>query len=148
MQANVTSLDNAKGLADKIKELSGEDPSINKDLDDQLQKVEPPMNDLISLLNARQTEFQTALLQSQELKDSLDGFGGWLSAAENLLNLQGPVSARHKVIVDQQDKLQVCNLSSFLCQALSIGFCSCLSYSTGSLRLFVSKKECYFSFQR
>ena len=115
MQANETSLDNTKALADKIKELSGEDPTINKDLDEQLQRVEPPMNELISLLDARQTEFQTALLQSQELKDSLDEFGGWLAATENLLNLQGPVSARHKVIVDQQDKLQVNYLSSFLC---------------------------------
>ena len=131
MQANETSLDNTKALADKIKELSGEDPTINKDLDEQLQKVEPPMNELISLLDARQTELQTALLQSQELKDSLDEFGGWLAATENLLNLQGPVSARHKVIVDQQDKLQVNYLSSFLCQALPTGFCNCLSNSQG-----------------
>lgn len=67
------------------------------------------MNELISTLNARQSELQTALLQSQELKDSVEEFSGWLSAAENRLNLQGPVSARHKVIMDQQDKLQVCS---------------------------------------
>lgn len=108
VQANVASLDNAKSLADKIRELSSEDPSINKDLDDQIQKVEEPLNELLSALNARQTELQTALLQSQELRDSVEQFNSWLSAAENLLNLQGPVSARHKVIVDQQDKLQVC----------------------------------------
>ena len=114
VQANVASLDNAKGLADKIKELSSEDPSISKDLDDQLQKVEPALNELISALSTRQTELQTALLQSQELKDSLDEFSGWLSAAENRLNLQGPVSARQKVIVDQQDKLQVCSPNATL----------------------------------
>ena len=108
MQANVASLDNAKSLADKIRELSSEDPSINKDLDDQIQKVEEPLNELLSALNARQTKLQTALLQSQELRDSVEEFNSWLSGAENLLNLQGPVSTRHKVIVDQQDKLQVC----------------------------------------
>lgn len=108
MQANVASLDNAKDLADKIKELSSEDPSINKDLDEHIQKVEPALNELITALNARQSELQTALLQSQELRDSVNEFSGWLSAAENRLNLQGPVSARHKVILDQQDKLQVC----------------------------------------
>lgn len=109
VQANVASLDNAKGLADKIKELSSEDPVINRDLDENVKKVEAPLNELISTLNARQSELQTALLQSQELKDSVEEFSGWLSAAENRLNLQGPVSARHKVIVDQQDKLQVCS---------------------------------------
>lgn len=109
VQANVASLDNAKGLADKIKELSSEDPVINKDLDDHIQKVEAPLNELISTLNARQSELQIALLQSQELKDSVEEFSGWLSAAENRLNLQGHVSARHKVITDQQDKLQVCD---------------------------------------
>lgn len=109
VQANVASLDNAKGLADKIKELSSEDPVINRDLDENVKKVEPPLNELISTLNARQSELQTALLQSQELKDSVEEFSGWLSAAENRLNLQGPVSARHKVIMDQQDKLQVCS---------------------------------------
>lgn len=107
VQANVASLDNAKGLADKIKELSSEDPVINRDLDENVKTVEPPLNELISTLNARQSELQTALLQSQELKDSVEEFSGWLSAAENRLNLQGPVSARHKVIMDQQDKLQV-----------------------------------------
>lgn len=111
VQANAASLDNAKGLADKIKELSSEDPSINKDLDEHIQKVEPPLNELISTLNARQSELQTALLQSQELKDSVEEFSGWLLAAENRLNLQGPVSARHKVIMDQQDKLQVCSFN-------------------------------------
>lgn len=109
VQANVASLDNAKGLADKIKELSSEDPVINRDLDENVKKVEAPLNELISTLNARQSELQTALLQSQELKDSVEEFSGWLSAAENRLNLQGPVSARHKVIMDQQDKLQVCS---------------------------------------
>ena len=100
-------MESAKGLADKIRELSSEDPSINKDLDDQIQKVEPPLNELISSLNARQSELQTALLQSQELRDSVDELSNWLSAVENRLNLQGPLSARHKVILDQQDKLQV-----------------------------------------
>ena len=109
VQANAASLDNAKSLADKIKELSSEDPTINKDLDEHIQKVEPTLNELISTLNARQSELQAALLQSQELKDSVEEFSGWLSAAENRLNLQGPVSARHKVIMDQQDKLQVCS---------------------------------------
>lgn len=108
VQANVASLDNAKGLADKIKELSSEDPVINRDLDENIKKVEPPLKEIISTLNARQSQLQTALLQSQELKDSVEEFSGWLSAAENRLNLQGPVSARHKVITDQQDKLQVC----------------------------------------
>ena len=100
-------MESAKGLADKIRELSSEDPSINKDLDDQIQKVEPPLNELISSLNARQSELQTALLQSQELRDSVDELSNWLSAVENRLNLQGPLSAGHKVILDQQDKLQV-----------------------------------------
>lgn len=90
-----------------MKELSSEDPSINKEIDEQIQKVETPLNELISALNARQSELQTALLQSQELRDSADELSNWLSAAENRLNIQGPVSARHKVIVDQQDKLQV-----------------------------------------
>lgn len=112
MQENVVSLENAKGLAEKVKELSSEDPSINKDLDENIQKVEAPLNELISALNARQSELQTALLQSQELRDSVDELSNWLSAAENLLNLQGPLSARHKVIIDQQDKLQVCNAIS------------------------------------
>ena len=107
VQENVASLENAKSLADKIKELSSEDPSINKDLDEQVEKVETPLNELVSALNARQSELQTALLQSQELRESVDELSSWLTAAENLLNIQGPLSARHKVIVDQQDKLQV-----------------------------------------
>lgn len=92
-----------------MKELSSEDPSINKEIDEQIQKVETPLNELISGLNARQSELQTVLLQSQELRDSADELSNWLSAAENRLNIQGPVSARHKVIVDQHDKLQVSN---------------------------------------
>lgn len=65
------------------------------------------MNELITAVNERQSELQAVLLQSQELRDSVDELSSWLSAAENRLNLQGPLSARHKVIVDQQDKLQV-----------------------------------------
>ena len=107
VQERVASLENAKCLADKIKELSSEDPSINKELDEQMEKVEAPLNELVSTLNARQSELQTALLQSQELRESVDELSSWLSGAENLLNIQGPLSARHKVIVDQQDKLQV-----------------------------------------
>lgn len=107
MQENVTSLENAKALADKIKELSSEDPTLNKELDEQIQKVETPLNELITAVNERQSELQAVLLQSQELRDSVDELSSWLSAAENRLNLQGPLSARHKVIVDQQDKLQV-----------------------------------------
>ena len=41
----------------------------------------------------------------------MDEFSGWLSVAENRLNLQGPMSARHKLIMDQRDKLQVRNSS-------------------------------------
>jgi len=107
VQENVTSLENAKALADKIKELSSEDPTLNKELDEQIQKVETPLNELITAVNERQSELQAVLLQSQELRDSVDELSSWLSAAENRLNLQGPLSARHKVIVDQQDKLQV-----------------------------------------
>lgn len=107
MVENEASLENAKGLADKIKELSSEDPSINKDLDDQIQKIEPPLTELVSLLNTRQSKLQKVQLQSQELRDSVDEFGSWLTAAENRFNLQGPISARHKLILDQQDRLQV-----------------------------------------
>ena len=104
---NAASLENAKNLADKIKELSSEDPTLHKDLDDQIEKAQTPMDELISALNARQSDLQTALLQGQELRNSADELSNWLSAAENQLNIQGPLSARHKVIVDQQDKLQV-----------------------------------------
>ena len=107
MVENEASLENAKGLADKIKELSSEDPSINKDLDDQIQKIEPPLTELVSLLNTRQSELQKVQLQSQELRDSVDEFGSWLTASENRFNLQRPISARHKLILEQQDRLQV-----------------------------------------
>lgn len=107
MQENVASLENAKSLAEKIKEVSSEDPSINKDIDEQIEKLQTPLNELVSALNARQSKLQTALLESQGLKDSLDELDSCLSATENQLNIQGPPSARHKVIVDQQDKLQV-----------------------------------------
>ena len=91
MQENVTSLENAKALADKIKELSSEDPTLNKELDEQIQKVETPLNELITAVNERQSELQAVLLQSQELRDSVDELSSWLSAAENRLNLQGPL---------------------------------------------------------
>ena len=107
MQENVASTENAKSLAEKIKELSSEDLSITKEIDEQIEKLQTPLNELVSSLNARQSKLQTALLESQELKDSLDELDSCLSATENQLNIQGPLSARHKVIVDQQDKLQV-----------------------------------------
>lgn len=107
VQENVASLENAKSLAEKIKEVSSEDPSINKEIDEQIEKLQTPLNELVSALDARQSKLQTALLESQELKDSLDELDSCLSATENQLNIQGPLSARHKVIVDQQDKLQV-----------------------------------------
>ena len=107
VQENVASLENAKSLAEKIKEVSSEDPSINKEIDEQIEKLQTPLKELVSALDARQSKLQTALLESQELKDSLDELDSCLSATENQLNIQGPLSARHKVIVDQQDKLQV-----------------------------------------
>ena len=107
VQDNVASLENANSLAEKIKEVSSEDPSINKEIDEQIEKLQIPLNELVSALDARQSKLQTALLESQELKDSLDELDSCLSATENQLNIQGPLSARHKVIVDQQDKLQV-----------------------------------------
>lgn len=107
VQENVASVENAKSLAEKIKEVSSEDPSINKEIDEQIEKLQTPLNELVSALDARQSKLQTALLESQELKDSLDELDSCLSATENQLNIQGPLSARHKVIVDQQDKLQV-----------------------------------------
>ena len=107
VQENVASLENAKSLAEKIKEVSSEDPSINKEIDEQIEKLQTPLNELVSALDARQSKLQTALLESQELKDSLDELDSCLSATEKQLNIQGPLSARHKVIVDQQDKLQV-----------------------------------------
>lgn len=107
VQENVASLENAKSLAEKIKEVSSEDPSINKEIDEQIEKLQTPLNELVSALDAGQSKLQTALLESQELKDSLDELDSCLSTTENQLNIQGPLSARHKVIVDQQDKLQV-----------------------------------------
>ena len=99
-------MDKAKSLSDKIKELSN-DELVKKDLDERVEKVNEPLRDLMEALNTRQTELQTALLQNQSLKDSLEEFNRWLIGAENLLKLQGPVSARYNVILDQEERLEV-----------------------------------------
>ena len=99
-------MDKAKDLADQIKELNS-DENVHKDVDEKVDKVDKPLRDLLDALNGRQTELQAALLDKQSFKDSLEEFNRWLAGAENLMNLQGPVSARYNVILDQQERLGV-----------------------------------------
>ena len=107
LQENVVALDSAKSLANKIKEISNDDASITGDLNEKLEKVEPVLLELVSELDTLQAELQKAFIQSQELNESVEHLDSWLVAAENRLNLQGPVSCRHRLILDQQDKVQV-----------------------------------------
>lgn len=100
-------MEKAKSLAEKIKELTNNDPLMVQDVDEKIVKVESPLEEVIQMLNARQADLQGALLQSQDLKDKIDELNRWLTSADNLLGVQGPVSARYKVLMVQEEKLKV-----------------------------------------
>ena len=106
-QKKMATMEKAKSLAEKIKEVTNHDPSMVQDVDEKVAKVERPLEEVLELLNARQAELQSALLQSRDLKDSIDELNRWLTSADNLLNVQGPVSARYKVLLAQEENLKV-----------------------------------------
>ena len=130
-QEKTATMEKAKSLAETIKELTNNDPTMVKDVDEKMAKVEPPLKEVVEMLNARQAELQSVLLQSQDLKDKVDELNRWLTSADNLLGVQGPVSARYKILLVQEEKLKVGQHIWFsrITNNHNNFYCLCLLYS-------------------
>lgn len=102
-------LEQAKQLAEKVNELSNDDPGVQEDVADRLSRVDKPIQDIAAKLNKNRTDLHTNLLHSQDLKDSLEELNRWFDSANNLYRLLGPVSNRFNIIVDQEDRIEVRN---------------------------------------
>lgn len=100
-------LDQAKQLADKVKELSNEDPGMTQDITERLESVEKPLEEITDALNKKLNDLQAALLLSQDFKDSMEELNRWLTSALKLYDLLGPVSARYAIIENQENKIEV-----------------------------------------
>lgn len=100
-------LDQAKQLADKVKELSSEDPGMTQDMNERISSVEQPIEEIANTLNKKLSDLQAALLLTQDFKDSIEELNRWLTSASKLYDLIGPVSARYAIIEVQEDKIEV-----------------------------------------
>lgn len=107
LQEKQAALDQAKQLAEKIKELSNDDPGMTQDVDTRLSNVEQPLEDIANKLNKKMIDLQATLLQSQDFKGSVEELNRWLTSAAKLYDLVGPVSARFMIINSQEDKIEV-----------------------------------------
>ena len=97
-------LETARKLGVKIISTCDDDPTVKEEVNSKIEKTEKGLNDVTEKVNRRQKELQAALLERQEFREAYDDLKDWLVSTEQILALQGPVSLKYDVIVDQKAK--------------------------------------------
>ena len=96
----------AKALDESLKGLGATDGSL-ADVGDTVSKLTGRADDVAAGTAARSDELQTALVQSQGIKEGIDGLLAWLRDTDNALNLMRPISLSEDTLSDQVRELRV-----------------------------------------
>ena len=100
-------LEKAQKLGSKIIKACEDEPSVKQEVTEKIAKSEKGLTDLTEKVNDRQRELKAALLERQEFREAYDDLKDWLVSTDQILALQGPVSVKNDVLVDQMAKLRV-----------------------------------------
>ena len=114
-------LDKTRKLGEKIIATCDGEATVSDEVNEKIAKSEKDLNDLTKKVNDRQQELHAALLERQEFREAYDDLKDWLVSTDKILALQGPVSVKYDVLVDQKAKFRVsCYGRIYCCSAESL----------------------------
>lgn len=100
-------LDKARKLGEKLIATCDGEATVRDEVTEKIAKSETGLTGLTKKVNDRQLELQAALLERQEFREAYDDLKDWLVSTDQILALQGPVSVKYNVLVDQNAKHRV-----------------------------------------
>lgn len=100
-------LEKAQKLGAKIISTCEDEKSVKDEVDGKVGKVDGELKELTKKVNDRQQELKQALLERQEFREAFDDMKDWLVSTSEVLAMQGAVSVKYDVLVNQKAKHRV-----------------------------------------
>lgn len=97
-------LEKAQKLGEKIISTCEDEKAVKDEVNGKLGKLDQEFKDLMKKVNDRQKELKQALLERQEFREAFDDMKDWLVSTKEILEMQGAISVKYDVLVDQKAK--------------------------------------------
>jgi hypothetical protein len=100
-------LEKTQKLGEKIISTCEDEKSVKDEVNEKVGNLDRNLIDLTKKVNDRQKELKQALLERQEFREAFDDMKDWLVSTSEILAMQGPISVKYDVLVDQKAKHRV-----------------------------------------
>ena len=100
-------LEKAQNLGEKIIATCEDEKSVKDEVNEKVGQMDKQLKELTKKVNDRQKELKQALLERQEFREAFDDMKDWLVSTSEILNMQGPISVKYDVLVNQKAKHRV-----------------------------------------